>query len=100
MACCFHGVAPTSWPDFRSCILSPPSAPAHATRDVTKITIPAALSASAEPALKSTNEPNAKRSVNDRMITLIISVPEIGLLVEPTNPHIYDEIAAAKKHNK
>src|SRR5580700_3991889 len=73
---------------------------AQATRAVTRITIPAAPSAPGEPASKSTKDPKTKSKTKDNIITLIMSVPERGLLVDPIKPHIYEEIPAAKKHKK
>ena len=76
ITCCFHGVAPTMWPVFRSCRLSPPMAAAQQT------TAPTRMAAAGPVAL---SVPRATSSSAVASIVAIVT-PEIGLFDDPTSP--------------
>ena len=90
MTCCFHGVAPTICPVFKSCKLSPPMAAAqHTTAPI--------MIAPAAPAVEP--EPNIVSKSNEEKRIVAMVTPETGLFDEPTIPAIYDATAENKKPN-
>ena len=78
--CWRYGVAPTIWPAFKSCILSPAMAPAQQTTLPTMIAAAGPLTA-----------PLPISSTNSKAETTTVAIvnPESGLLDEPTRPAMY-----------
>src|SRR5580698_4190073 len=87
--CCFQGVAPTSWPVFKSCKLSFAIVATHNRIAVTNNEYATSACPSA-----TTFEPASASSNNDAPITARIAKPETGLFEEPINPAIYPHAAA------
>ncbi|CAI8196892.1 MAG: Uncharacterised protein [Methanobacteriota archaeon] len=79
--CCFHGVAPTRCPVFRSCITSPAIAAFTATTDaISKVAY----------INSSVSSPRAKspttQTMSDVAINVAIVIPDTGELEDPTTP--------------
>ncbi len=91
--CCFHGVASTSWPVFRSCRLLLAMAAAANTTAVTN----SAKATSACWPLAGTLACTLKTSSRAAPMTTRIPIPESGLLEEPISPAMYPQTAETKK---
>src|SRR5689334_19623417 len=83
ITCCRHGVDPTSCPHLRSCRLSPPIAAAQHTT-------PPISTAAVGPALGPAPSPSRMSAV---VSTVVIVIPETGLLDDPTSPAMYEATA-------
>jgi len=79
MICCFHGVAPTKCPVFKSCRLSPPIAAAQqTTAPMTNVAAgPAGCAA-----------PRNRTSNSEATMIVAMVTPDTGLLELPTSPAI------------
>ena len=90
--CCFHGVAPTKCPVFRSCITSPAIAALTATT-LAMINVANISSFCSIPRITSpTTQTN-----NAVPINVAIVIPDTGELLDPTTPAIYPATAEKKK---
>ena len=89
--CCRHGVAPTMWPVFKSCMTSPAIAALLATtaaiRSVAYINSVCDKSRISDPTI------HTNPTVNNNVAMVI---PETGELLDPTTPAMYPATAAKK----
>ncbi len=80
--CCFHGVASTSWPVFRSCRLSLATVAAAMMTEVTN----SVNATSAGPALAGSIGLTPSATSSAAEMTTMMPTPDSGLLLEPIRP--------------